>query len=208
MRQVDLGLDLVFAASGAGRPRGCGRFIARARRRLRTSSASCSSRELECVFFSVTPTSCRTSRIALLLTSSSRARSLIRTLLIRSRFLRPVPAKFSSQPHGFSVNCSWSLTWAVTIAHRPPSLMRRPMGTASCPSVLFFFSGCLGRRLGRVRVCRGVFCRGFCHFAGFRFGGGLDRLPQDLQRTPPRQEPLPRPQLAAATASPPSRLEK
>ncbi len=49
----------------------------------RTFSASCSSRELECVFFSVTPTSGSVSRIALLLTSSSRARSLIRTLLIR-----------------------------------------------------------------------------------------------------------------------------
>jgi hypothetical protein len=49
----------------------------------RTFSASCSSRELECVFFSVTPTSVNTSRMALLLTSSSLARSLIRTLLIR-----------------------------------------------------------------------------------------------------------------------------
>jgi hypothetical protein len=59
----------------------------RRRRCFRTSSASCSSRELECVFFSVTPTVVRTSRISLLLTSSSRARSLIRILLIRSRFL-------------------------------------------------------------------------------------------------------------------------
>jgi hypothetical protein len=49
----------------------------------RTFSASCSSSELECVFFSVTPTSGRVSRIALLFTSSSLARSLIRTLLIR-----------------------------------------------------------------------------------------------------------------------------
>jgi hypothetical protein len=49
----------------------------------RTFSASCSSRELECVFFSVTPTSGSVSRIALLFTSSSRARSLMRTLLIR-----------------------------------------------------------------------------------------------------------------------------
>ena len=48
-----------------------------------TFSASCSSRELECVFFSVTPTAASASRMALLLTSSSRARSLIRTLLIR-----------------------------------------------------------------------------------------------------------------------------
>ena len=57
------------------------------RRCFRTNSASCSSRELECVFFSVTPTVVSTSRISLLLTSSSRARSLIRILLIRSRFL-------------------------------------------------------------------------------------------------------------------------
>jgi hypothetical protein len=53
------------------------------RRYTRTFSASCSSRELECVFFSVTPTCGSASRIALLLTSSSRARSLMRTLLIR-----------------------------------------------------------------------------------------------------------------------------
>src|ERR1700722_1392104 len=56
------------------------------RRRTRTFSASKSSSELEWVFFSVTPTSCRTSRIALLFTSSSLARSLIRTLLIRPFF--------------------------------------------------------------------------------------------------------------------------
>ena len=57
-----------------------------ARSLARTFSASCSSNELECVFFSVTPTSDNTSRMALLLTSSSLARSLIRTLLIRPRF--------------------------------------------------------------------------------------------------------------------------
>jgi hypothetical protein len=51
--------------------------------RARTFSASCSSSELEWVFFSVTPTSGSVSRMALLLTSSSLARSLIRTLLIR-----------------------------------------------------------------------------------------------------------------------------
>jgi hypothetical protein len=58
------------------------------RRCWRTFSASCSSRELECVFFSVTPTAVSTSSMALLLTSSSLARSLIRTLLIRP-FLYP-----------------------------------------------------------------------------------------------------------------------
>jgi hypothetical protein len=52
---------------------------------LRTRSASSSSIELEWVFFSVTPTSSNTSRIALLFTSSSLARSLIR-IFIRSVF--------------------------------------------------------------------------------------------------------------------------
>ncbi len=69
--------DDVLAALGAAseRPRRC----------FRTRSASKSSSELECVFFSVTPTVVSTSRISLLLTSNSRARSLIRILLIRSR---------------------------------------------------------------------------------------------------------------------------
>jgi hypothetical protein len=52
---------------------------------FRTRSASSSSIELEWVFFSVTPTASMTSRIALLLTSSSLARSLIR-IFIRSLF--------------------------------------------------------------------------------------------------------------------------
>jgi hypothetical protein len=52
---------------------------------FRTRSASSSSIELEWVFFSVTPTSSSTSRIALLFTSSSLARSLIR-IFIRSVF--------------------------------------------------------------------------------------------------------------------------
>ena len=55
------------------------------RRYARTLSASSASIELECVFFSVTPTAVRASRISLLLTSSSRANSLIRTVLIRPR---------------------------------------------------------------------------------------------------------------------------
>ncbi len=62
-----------------------------ARRRARTFSASWSSRELEWLFFSVTPISGSTSRMDLLLTSSSLARSLIRILLIRPFVLRTVP---------------------------------------------------------------------------------------------------------------------
>jgi len=61
------------------------------RKWVRTFSASCSSSELEWVFFSVMPISGSTSRMALLLTSSSLARSLIRILLIRLLFLRTVP---------------------------------------------------------------------------------------------------------------------
>jgi hypothetical protein len=52
-------------------------------RNLRMRSASSSSTELEWVFFSVTPTFGKTSRISLLFTSSSLARSLIRTFDIR-----------------------------------------------------------------------------------------------------------------------------
>lgn len=51
----------------------------------RTRSASSASSELECVFFSVIPTSVRTSSTCLLLTSSSRAKSLMRTFDIRPR---------------------------------------------------------------------------------------------------------------------------
>jgi hypothetical protein len=65
------------------------------RKCARTFSASCSSRELECVFFSVTPISGSTSRIVLLLTSSSLARSLIRILLIRPLLPPDCPAKSS-----------------------------------------------------------------------------------------------------------------
>jgi len=48
---------------------------------LRTRSASSASMELECVFFSVTPTLGRVSRTILLGISSSRAKSLMRILL-------------------------------------------------------------------------------------------------------------------------------
>jgi hypothetical protein len=63
----------------------------------RTFSASSASMELECVFFSVTPTAVSASRMDLLFTSSSRAKSLIRTLLIRS-FCFPSALSCSYQP--------------------------------------------------------------------------------------------------------------
>jgi hypothetical protein len=84
-------LGLISSGSRVDRPERAGPAdSAEARKWTRTFSASWSSRELECVFFSVTPTAPRTSRIALLLTSSSLARSLIRILLIRP-FLAPPP---------------------------------------------------------------------------------------------------------------------
>jgi len=55
---------------------------------VRTRSASSVSIELEWVFFSVTPTAVRASRISLLLTSNSRANSLMRTVLIRPRVVK------------------------------------------------------------------------------------------------------------------------
>jgi hypothetical protein len=61
---------------------------------VRTRSASSSSIELEWVFFSLTPTSGKISRIALAFTSSSLARSLIR-IFIRSRF----PPRFLLPDH-------------------------------------------------------------------------------------------------------------
>jgi hypothetical protein len=69
----------------------------------RTFSASFSSRELECVFFSVTPTAVSASRMALLLTSSSLARSLIRTLLIRPFLYPALCLDLHRNPHGASV---------------------------------------------------------------------------------------------------------
>jgi fumarate reductase subunit D len=68
----------------------------------RTFSASCSSSELEWVFFSVTPTSGSASRMALLLTSSSLARSLIRTLLIRPFCFPALWLGLHRSPHGVS----------------------------------------------------------------------------------------------------------
>lgn len=68
---------------------------ARARTCARTRSASSTVIELECVFFSVTPTANRTSRTSLLLTSSSLARSLIRILSIPAFSSSVYPAKSS-----------------------------------------------------------------------------------------------------------------
>jgi hypothetical protein len=88
-----------FAGADLATPPGRAPLVSRAR----TFSASSSSMELECVFFSVTPTAVRASRISLLLTSSSRARSLMRTLLIQSFFKAR-----RSGPRLFPCAVSWS----------------------------------------------------------------------------------------------------
>jgi hypothetical protein len=109
-----------------------------ARKYARTFSASCSSTELECVFFSVTPTSGSASRIALLLTSSSLARSLIRILLIRSFFPPDYPAKSSYQPHGVGFHCT--LPWCAQSVQRshyslPSEEAGSSAGSCVCSSV-------------------------------------------------------------------------
>ncbi len=89
-----LGLNSSGAAADAREPRDVAGACSA--KYFFTRSASSSSIELECVFFSVMPTLGRTSRISLLLTSSSRARSLIRTLCcIPPRFLRFVPSGYA-----------------------------------------------------------------------------------------------------------------
>ena len=86
---------------------------------LRTRSASSSSTELEWVFFSVTPTFARTSRISLLFTSSSRARSLIRIFI---RPLLPYSACVSTDDYCLagsapgSSECSCSSTGGVALS--------------------------------------------------------------------------------------------
>src|SRR6266436_1738810 len=99
-------LVLISSASRPARGERDGALAsAEARKWARTFSASWSSRELEWVFFSVTPTSVRTSRIALLLTSSSLARSLIRILLIRP-FFAPLRLPKSSFVTSRSQRCT------------------------------------------------------------------------------------------------------
>ncbi len=102
----------------------------------RTLSASFSSRELECVFFSVTPTSVNTSRIALLLTSSSRARSLIRTLLIRLFVPPNLLSNSSCQPLGISgqwavVSCQCCAATRARVIPFVPQLRVLPLRVPS-----------------------------------------------------------------------------
>src|SRR6185437_8763812 len=75
----------IFGATVACEARDCDALPAGRERskRARTLTASSSSSELECVFPAPRPSSANASRTSRLLTSNSRARSLIRILLIR-----------------------------------------------------------------------------------------------------------------------------
>jgi hypothetical protein len=75
--------------AGAAASAGAASSVASARKCARTLSASASSRALECECLSVIPISGRYSRITLLFTSNSRARSLMRILPML--FLRLLP---------------------------------------------------------------------------------------------------------------------
>ena len=111
-------LGLMSDSAGAGRAVRARGAAASACPRMvrRTFSATSGSTELECVFFSSTPKPGSRSRMALLLTSSSLARSLIRTLSIRPEFsefplslhpnpLVPVQRIGLDSLHGASVLC-------------------------------------------------------------------------------------------------------
>jgi hypothetical protein len=78
----------------------------------------------------VSAASVKASRMALLFTSNSRAKSLIRTLLIRPFFVQLARVRFSSQPHGWGID-NWSYyplkTWNV----RPPKTGQRRIYTPS-----------------------------------------------------------------------------
>ena len=127
----------------------------------RTFSASSSSSELECVFPLETPSSGSTSRIARDLTSSSFARSLIRTLLIRLFSVCAVkwPLAIYLDSHGrFGLLSSIKL-WQSRVS---PAIAR-------CVLLAAFFSLRLGYALSLFHHFGGVFCFGL-------FGFVFDRL--------------------------------
>ena len=146
---------LVLISSPTARPGRDGRAAVcaslAARKQARTLSASWSSTELEWVFFSVTPTSGSTSRIDLLLTSSSLARSLIRILLIRPFFPPDYSAKSSYQPHGVGFRLHASLLRAECVTFSLLFAFGRSRLLRGFLSVLF---SCRLRRFDRDRNFR------------------------------------------------------
>jgi len=132
---------------------------------LRTSSASCSSSELECVFFSVTPTSVSTSRIALLLTSSSRARSLIRIFIRLLSFSRS--ARFACVDYACISNLTGSVSFALSS----------------------FSISCRGLHSSRTPRIRSGVLSGFAIFPRFTCLPGFVRSPAGRLQRPVRQVP-------------------
>ncbi len=93
----------------------------------RTLSASSDSRELEWVLPAPRPSSANTSRICLLLTSISRARSLIRTLLIR--LFSKIPFPRLSVAHGYleTMAASQMSVFVQRALQTSAHLTRRPL---------------------------------------------------------------------------------
>ncbi len=147
----------------------------------RTFSASSSSSELLCVFPAGTPTSGRTSRIARDLTSSSFARSLIRTLLIR--LFSICAAKRSSVVHDYLMALS---ALKIPVVAYPQSensvhLALRPLWQAYLLQFRFHFH----QRQVRWRLrCR-------------KLQSHPARLTQILLRLPLRLQPLQSPRLSS-----------
>ncbi len=134
MRKIDLGLDLVALGDGCERrPASSSPCASPAvvQKCARTLSASCSSMRTGMgLLLGDSRLRASTSRMALLLTSSSLARSLIRILLIRPYLPPEYPAKSSYQPHGvisalhiFQAMANALLT--LTLAARRSLLLRR-----------------------------------------------------------------------------------
>ena len=116
-------------------PPACDADFASRAKCARTFSASSSSSELLCVFPAGTPTSGRTSRIARDLTSSSFARSLIRTLLIR--LFSMCAAKRSLVVHNYLMALAAFKTSVIekVSPENAAQLTRRPL----CPAALLQF---------------------------------------------------------------------
>ena len=201
MGEVNLGLDLVaVGTAGPGRPARSSAPELAARRRARTLSASWSSRELEWLFFSVTPTSGSTSRIDLLLTSSSLARSLIRILLIRPFVLRTVPLSL----HINLTASVFRFAQPLAVCAKEPHLLLLLGKEQAPPRIQLFllgssrFSSTAARRVADASAASGALAR-------FHFGGDRLRL---AAASSAAGSAATSPSTGDCPASPPSRLEK
>ena len=168
-------LVLISSSPRSGRAERADGACASAEPRMwaRTFSASCSSSELEWVFFSVTPTIGSASRMALLLTSSSLARSLIRTLLIR-------PFLYSA----LCLGLHRSLTESASCTRTPSKISARAMTYSVVSGAEPSSGSCSCSRRRRLRLPPSP--------QGCRFFRGL-RLPPLQRQLPAQPLPLPLP---------------